>query len=430
MKYNSIKHIFSYFKTNYAHSLIILMSGTFAAQFVPIVFYPIVSRLFTPEQFGSVSIFSQISSILAVFAAGGYTYSIFIAKKKKEALNLFALVIFLSFCTLFIVFICFFILRKELALVFKEKLLERLYFIPTIMAFCIIIYQCYNEWSIRNKSFKQLSCNKIINSSAISVSETLVGLKVPALCGNGLIIGQLAGRAISALSCLISIIYKNKYLFKFIQFRFVSKLFKKYDTFPKYIMTGKLLNAISCAVPIFYLAAIYSKDQLGYFSMANTILAIPTSVISLAAGDAFRQKANSAYLSSGSCRKLLVQTATPFAILSIAGFSLLFILAPSLFEFVLGNNWRLAGVFARYLIPMIAISFFTGIFDSVLIIANRNKYDFIWQILFLCGMLLLVCIDLQIRSIYIFLILFSLLKSVLFILRFHWCYKFSKFSEF
>ena len=54
---------------------------------------------------------------------------------------------------------------------------------------------------MRNKYFKNLSFNKIVNSSSVSAIETIMGL-TKVLGGGGLIVGDLVGRLISAFSCL------------------------------------------------------------------------------------------------------------------------------------------------------------------------------------------------------------------------------------
>ena len=36
--------------SDYTKSLLVLTGGTFIAQLIPIIFYPIIGRLFTPDQ--------------------------------------------------------------------------------------------------------------------------------------------------------------------------------------------------------------------------------------------------------------------------------------------------------------------------------------------------------------------------------------------
>lgn len=410
----------------YLKSLLVLTSGTFISQIVPIIFYPIVARIFSTEQFGSASIFVQITTILSVLCSGSYQYAIFVVRKKKEALNLLSFVIAISLFFLLAIGVVFFICRDGISKLLNEPLFHYLFFSPIIGAFAIIIYQSYNEWSVRQKQYGQLSTNKVINSFSVSISELLIGWINNGVAGNGLIVGELIGRCISALSCIFSIIIKQSHLLKFIHIKSFFHIAFKYSSFPKYIMTGKLINTIACSIPFFYLAMVYTKEQVGLFSMANSIIVIPSTVITLAVSDVFRQRANDDYAKTRSCRRILIKTIIPISLISACGFLLLFIIAPSIFSFVLGDKWYQAGIYARYLIPMMATSFVSEVAKPILIIADKKNFDFLWQVLFLLSMLITIVIDYHCNDIYIYLIVLSAVKSVLFLLQLFWCFKFSE----
>ena len=391
--------------SDYTKSLLVLTGGTFIAQLIPIIFYPIIGRLFTPDQIGSAAIFSQIAAILAILVTGGYTYSIFISKSKEEAFNIIVLVLSLSIFVLSVICLTFYFLRDEIHLLLNEPLFVKLFFIPILIALFIVIYQCYNEWCVKNKYFKQLSVNKLVNSSSLSIAETLFGCMNSLVLGNGKVYGELIGRGISAFSCLFSMFVKDRNLYK--------------------IVSLSVVNSVSCAIPLFYLGAVFTKEELGFFSMSNTIIAVPISIITIAVSDAYRQRANEDYNNYGSCRHILVKTIVPVSIISLVGFSILFIISPFLFEIILGSQWINAGIYTRYLIPMVAISFVTEVIRPTLIIASKQSYDFIWQLLFLFSMLLLIVISNLYRDIYVFLLFFSGIKSLLFLLQFYWCYRYS-----
>lgn len=411
--------------SDYTKSLLVLTGGTFIAQLIPIIFYPIIGRLFTPDQIGTAAIFSQIAAILAILVTGGYTYSIFISKSKEEAFNIIVLVLSLSIFVLSVICLTFYFLRDEIHLLLNEPLFVKLFFIPILIALFIVIYQCYNEWCVKNKYFKQLSVNKLVNSSSLSIAETLFGCMNSLVLGNGKIYGELIGRGISVFSCLFSMFVKDRNLYKIVSLSVVKECLTKYIRFPKYVMTGKLINSVSCAIPLFYLGAVFTKEELGFFSMSNTIIAVPISIITIAVSDAYRQRANEDYNNYGSCRHILVKTIVPVSIISLVGFSILFIISPFLFEIILGSQWINAGIYTRYLIPMVAISFVTEVIRPTLIIASKQSYDFIWQLLFLFSMLLLIFISNLYRDIYVFLLFFSGIKSLLFLLQFYWCYRYS-----
>ena len=82
----------------------------------------------------------------------------------------------------------------------------------------------------------------------------------------------------------------------------------------------------------------------------------------------------------GCCSDLYRRILIPLAGVSLLVFSLLFIVAPWVFSFVLGEQWKEAGVYARVLSPMLAISFVSEVGTAMFFIAEKMKDLMKWQI--------------------------------------------------
>jgi O-antigen/teichoic acid export membrane protein len=80
----------TYFKAgSFWRNLSIVMSGTALAQVISFAMMPIISRLFTAEDFG---VFGTFQSILGIASAGitlQYIQAIVLPKEKKDAINVF-----------------------------------------------------------------------------------------------------------------------------------------------------------------------------------------------------------------------------------------------------------------------------------------------------------------------------------------------------
>ena len=59
-----------------------LVTGTMIAQAIPIAISPILTRLYTPAEFGSFALYMSIVSILVVIATARYELAIVLPKKK------------------------------------------------------------------------------------------------------------------------------------------------------------------------------------------------------------------------------------------------------------------------------------------------------------------------------------------------------------
>jgi O-antigen/teichoic acid export membrane protein len=365
-------------KSEFAKNTLTLTIGTSVAQFFPLLFYPILARIFTPAEFGLLATISSITSILTVLATLNYESSILITNTKKDAANVIGLILLLSFCLLTISYIVLHIFSYKFGVWFKEPDLEKWLFVCPISAYSIIIYNCFNEWCVRNKYFVNLSWNKIINSAATTLSKLALGLVK--IFSNGLVVGDLAGRVISAGTCVFRALRKDRIVFFQMSLKHMLVFSRKYIAFPKYSLPGQLIDTINSQLPTLMIASFFMSTKVGYYSMAGNLLSVPASVIAVAVRDVFRQRANMEWVTNGNCRNIYIKTVKTMFLIIAPATIILIIILPDLFSIVLGDNWRIAGIYARILMPNVAILFMFKVVDSVFIIANKMKEAFLWQI--------------------------------------------------
>lgn len=366
------------FKSEFAINAIKLSIGTIIAQLIPILFYPVFSRIYSPNDFGIAAIFSAILPILVILATGMYESAILICESNKEAVNIIGFVIKRSFIFLVIVEVGILVFGEKICIYFNQKELYKWLFLLPIASFATIITSLYSEWSIRNKSFNQLSKVKIINTSSIAASKLAFGLSK--IFGNGLILGDVFGKSISSITSIRNFVYREKYLLSSISKVDFKILAKKYNNLPRFTMPDQLINNIGGSAPTILLGIYYSNTELGYFSVAGTLLTVPITVFTLSIRDVFRQKANEEFYKHGNCHEIYKKLLKIVTVIGIVGFSLLYILVPFLCDIFLGENWSLVGKYAQLQMPMFFLSFVSMSLSGILIIANKMKISFYWQI--------------------------------------------------
>ena len=83
-------------KSEFTRNVLTLMTGTAIAQAIPIIVSPILTRLYSPEDFGRLALFISIVSIMSVLATGKYELAIILPKKNSTAYQLVSLSVMLS----------------------------------------------------------------------------------------------------------------------------------------------------------------------------------------------------------------------------------------------------------------------------------------------------------------------------------------------
>jgi O-antigen/teichoic acid export membrane protein len=412
-------------KGEFAKNAFTLTIGTSIAQAFPMLFYPILGRIFIPAEFGLLATLTSIISILTVLATGKYESSILITETKQDAADMIVFILLLSFSFLAISLLFLQIFSNQFGLWFNVPGLKKWLFVCPLSAFSIIIFNCYNEWCVRNKYFVSLSFNKVTNSAATTLSKLFFGFVK--IFSSGLVIGDLIGRIISAGGCVFRALRKDKSLFFNTSFKRMRVLTKRYIQFPKFSLPDQVIDTVNTQLPTLMIAYFFMSAEVGYYSMASSLLSVPASIISVAVRDVFRQRANEEWVSKGNCKNIYNKTVRLMFFIIVPISTILIIILPDLFSLLLGKNWRIAGVYARILISNVAILFMFQVVAAVFIIANKMKASFLWQIYSITLSVISLCIGCLIfKDIKMTLICYVVARCIANLSRFYLTYAFSK----
>ena len=142
--------------SEFARNVITLMTGTTIAQAIPIAISPILTRIYSPEDFGVLALFISISAIFGSIATARYELAIMLPEKNEEAINITALCIIISFFLSSVLFLIVSVFHvKIVELIGNQSISRWLYFIPLIVLF-IGIHNSLSYYNTRNKYFKNI----------------------------------------------------------------------------------------------------------------------------------------------------------------------------------------------------------------------------------------------------------------------------------
>ena len=196
-------------KSDFTKNVLTLVAGTTIAQAIPLAISPILTRLYSPDEFGVYALFLSITAILGSIVSGRYEQAIILPKKDEDAVNILSfgllITIFISILTLVLVILFnpFFTQILE-----NESISTWLYFIPLVI-FLLGLFNLLTYYNIRMGEFKDLAKATVIKSVILSMSQLILGfLKYGA---GGLISGQILSQFSSNLKLFLNVI-KDKVL--------------------------------------------------------------------------------------------------------------------------------------------------------------------------------------------------------------------------
>lgn len=351
--------------------------GTVISQGIAILVLPVLSRIYTPADFGIAAIFASVIAILSEISGFRYYLAIPLPKSERYANAVIVLSLFVQF--IFSLILCLLLLATDLRF-FTAIRLENLFqyrFLVPIGVFLISLYVTLTQWAIRTKSFSTIGKTKISQSITGNFAKVIFGLlNIKPL---GLLLGEIISRA-SGITTLYKGIVSIKGVPKTTR-QDVVKVALKYRNFPLFDIWTALLNTAGYQIVPYLILIFYDSQTTGYFSMAFTLMAVPGALIGTAIGQVFLQKAASAQ-HSGNLKELTFKAYLVLLRLSLFPILLLSIMSPLIFSIVLGKQWADAGIYAMLLGPWVMIMFIQSPLSNVFSILGLQKQALVLEIVY------------------------------------------------
>jgi len=363
-------------KSEFSKNVLTLMTGTTIAQAIPIAISPILTRLYSPQDFGILALFVAITSIFGSIANGRYELAIMLPKKDEDAINIVALgFIIVSILSLFLLIIIVLFHDTILHVLKNDSISIWLYFIP-ISVFFMGLFNLLNYFNTRKKQYKDLAKATVLKSIITAVVQLSIGFFNAS--ATGLISGQLASQ-LSANLKLSKNIIKDKFLISKISKIKMIVLAKRYKDFPKFTMWAGLLNTSSTHFTNILISSMFNIKTLGFYSLSQRMLGMPSRLIGSSIGQVFFQEAMKEKHNTGTSIKAFKTTLKKLLIISIPFFIIMFVFVEDIFAFVFGEDWRTAGLYTKILIPFFMIQFIVSPLTAINQIYLKNRNVMLWQ---------------------------------------------------
>jgi O-antigen/teichoic acid export membrane protein len=366
-------------QSQFARNVVTLMTGTSIAQAIPIAISPILTRLYTPEDFGVFALYMAIASIVAVLVTGRYELAIMLPKKDSDAINIVALSIGLSCIISSILLLIIYVFNSQITnLLGSPAVSSWLYFVPA-STLLMGIYQSLNYWSNRKGHYKRMALSRMMQSGSGSLTQLAGGYN--AMGASGLVSGQIVGQTLSTV-LLGRLIYREDQedLHKVNRNR-ISALAKKYSQFPKYLILGQLANVASGQMPLILLSSFFGPAIAGFYALSQRTISAPMALVGGAIGDVFRSEAASTYNKIGNCKVIFLKTVFRLAVFAILPLLPIIFFGPWLFSLIFGEQWRTAGEIAAILSAMVFFQTISSPLSQTVLLAGMQAIDLAWQLL-------------------------------------------------
>ena len=366
---NRIKNIR---QNEFFRNVFTLFSGAFIAQLIPFAITPILTRLYPKDVFAIFILYSSAAAIPQVISNLRYELAIMLPKRDKDAFNLLAASLLITFVVSILIFVLILIFFNPILNFLQDKRLGKWLFLIPVSVLFQGIFQALSYWNNRKKEYKSISIARVNKSIAASITQLIPGF-FKTLNTYGLIGGMLVGQLIQAATYVYSVFGKYKHMLKLLSWKKMWFMLKRYKDMPLLNTFISLTNQISSQLPVLLLTRYFGVVTAGYYGLSNRIVTQPMSIIEQSFMQVFYQNAADIFNSGKDLFAFVKKTYIRLFKVAIIPYLVMLFFAPFFFRLLFTVEYKEAGIYTQILVPWLILTFMNSPITVIVTILNKQK---------------------------------------------------------
>lgn len=356
-------------------SAIRVVAGTATAQGVTLLSSLAVARLYYPEAFGTFAVISSVISVLGIVAALRIEAAIPVPVADASAMAISRAAVTLSGTAALSTGVVVLFWRQPIARILSvapdDSML--LWFVPPAI-FLSGLSLGFNQLALRARRYGIVSTSVVLQALAMAVAQIAGGYYVAEA------IALLAGFIVGQLASVLTLLPSSEAMWP-LSLRDLRSLLGQFRDFTLVLAPATLINTLGLQLPLLLGGILYGAAFTGWFGMTQRFLAVPVTLMGSSLGKVFLGEF-SAMIRGGSMHLYATfRKASLYLMLAglIAGGGVA-LFGPILFAWLLGDEYRMAGEYARALSAGLALQMLAAPLTSLLILLRRQAIQAVWDL--------------------------------------------------
>lgn len=349
-----------------------LLWGAGGAKLLALISTPIITRLYSPEDFSTLALYTSFVIIGSSVLTLRYTQAIPLPKTEGVAFNLVVLCIKLVFILGLILTCVLFFYAESLFEIFSVEELTPWWWLVAIGVVGTSTYEIMTLWATRKGEFRILAFSQVFQSFSGALTKILTGML--SYKPYGLFVGQFFSQTAGILQLSVTV-YRDYLRYRVHLRRSRQRVIAVYyRSFAYFRLPSQFLLNISMQAPVLMAASMYEKEDVGQLSLAMLALSLPISIIGQSVSHSYYSTV--AKLGKNNIDKIKeVTLSTQLRLFTLALPVVLFgyLFLEYIFVYAFGNSWREAGQYASALSPYLLFAFTSAPLVQVLNVVSSQK---------------------------------------------------------
>lgn len=350
--------------------------GTLAGQGVLLAVSPLLTRLYRPEDFATLTVFTAIATVMGSIVTLSWERAIVIPRADRQAQS----VLLLGAVTVIAIGLVFTIIAAiaspSLDNLFGTAVFARFWWLLPATVVVMGMFALLSSWLVRSRRFGLLAGRNVALGLSQAVSSVVLGI-----VGAGPI-GLLSGMGVGRAAAVIGITPWKTLRRPWRQSPArVAVVAKRYRRFPLVATWSRVLNVLGLQLPPLLIVALFGTLEAGLYALTVRVLATPIGMVADAVSQYF-EGTFSALVRARSNRLsgFIMRISARMFLLGLLPGMVIAVYAPPLFGWVFGEEWSKAGVFAQIVVAFYVLQLAISPVSRALLVLERQSMQLAWDI--------------------------------------------------
>lgn len=361
----------------FVHSVGTLVGGTAFAQALAVLALPILTRLYTPENFSVLAVYASILGIVSVVACMRLEIAIPMPERDEEAANLLALALLSSAAVALLSGVLVWVFSESIVDLVGQPAIEQFIWMIPLGIWLASSYSAVQYWSTRKKKFRRIATTRVVQS--LGGVGTQLGLGSVGIAHFGLILGHMISSGAGLLGLGRDAWREDRGTLAAINRHDMQRLLREYSRFPKYSTFEAFSNNAGIQLPVVIIAALAVGPEAGFLMLATRVMAAPMALIGGAVSQVYLARASSE-LRESNLETFTADIIGGLAKVGVGPLVFAGVVAPTIFPVIFGTGWGRAGEMILWMSPWFVVQFVSSPISMALHVTGNQRAALMLQI--------------------------------------------------